>query len=36
MKTGTAPRPTDVSLESIAGSGKVGIQLMAEKCNSHR
>ena len=32
MKTGKAPRPSDVSLELIATSGAVVIQVMAEIC----
>ena len=32
MKTGKAPGPSEVSLELIAASGRVGIQLMAEIC----
>ena len=30
MKTGKAPGPSEVSIESIATSGEVGIQVMAE------
>ena len=30
MKTGNAPGPVDVSLELIADSREIGIQLMAE------
>ena len=32
MKTGKAPVPTEVSLELIAASRGVGIQVMAEIC----
>ena len=32
MKTGNAPGPSEVSLEMIADSGGVGIQLMAKIC----
>ena len=32
MKTGTAPAPSEVSLELIAACGGVGIQVMAEIC----
>ena len=32
MKTGKAPGPPKVSLELIAASGGVGIQVMAEIC----
>ena len=32
MKTGKAPGPSDVSLELIAASKEVGIQMMAEIC----
>ena len=32
MKTGKAPGPSEVSLELIAVSGVVGIQVMAEIC----
>ena len=32
MKTGKAPGPTETSLELIAASGGVGIQVMAEIC----
>ena len=32
MKTGKAPGPSEVSLELIAASGGVGIQVMAEIC----
>ena len=32
MKTGKAPGPSEVSLELIASSGGVGIQVMAEIC----
>ena len=32
MKTGKAPGPSEVSLELIADSGDVGIQVMAEIC----
>ena len=32
MKTGKAPGPSEVSLELIAPSGGVGIQVMAEIC----
>ena len=34
MKTGNAPGASDVSLELIAASGGVGIQVMAEICQS--
>ena len=33
MKTGKAPGPSELSLELIAASGGVGIQLMAEICS---
>ena len=36
MKTGKAHGPSDVSLELIAASGRVGIQVMAEICQSPR
>ena len=32
IKTGKAPGPSEVSLEMIASSGEVGIQVMAEIC----
>ena len=32
MKTVKAPVPSEVSLELIAASGRVGIQIMAEIC----
>ena len=32
IKTGKAPGPSEVSLELIAASGNVGIQVMAEIC----
>ena len=32
MKTGKAPGPSEASLELIAASGGVGIQVMAEIC----
>ena len=32
MKTGEAPGPSEISLELIADSGGVGIQVMAEVC----
>ena len=32
MKTGKVPGPSEVSLELIAASGGVGIQMMAEIC----
>ena len=32
MKTGNAPRASEVSFELIAASGGVGIQVMAEIC----
>ena len=32
LKTGKAPRPSEVSLELIAASRGVGIQVMAEIC----
>ena len=32
MKTGKAPGPSEVSLELIAASGVVGIQVVAEIC----
>ena len=32
MKSGKAPGPPQVSLELIAASGEVGIQVMAEIC----
>ena len=32
IKTGNAPGPSEVSLELIAASGGVGIQVMAETC----
>ena len=32
MKTGKGPGPSEVSLESIAASGRVGIQVMGETC----
>ena len=35
-KTGKAPEPSDLSLELIAASGGVGIQVMAEICQSLR
>ena len=34
LKTGKAPGPLDVSLELIAAYGAVGIQVMAEICQS--
>ena len=34
MKTGRAPGPSEVSLELIAASGGVGIQVMAEICQN--
>ena len=34
MKTGKAPGTSEVSLELIAASGGVGIQLMAEICQN--
>ena len=36
MKTGRAPGPSEVLLELIAASGGVGIQVMAEICQSPR
>ena len=36
MKTGKAAGPSQVSLELIAASGRVGIQVMAEICQSPR
>ena len=33
MKTGKAPGPSEVSLELIAASWEVGIQVMAEPCH---
>ena len=36
MKTGKDPGPSEVSLELIAASGGVGIQVMAEICQSPR
>ena len=36
IKTRNVPGPSDVSLELIAASGGVGIQVMAEICQSHR
>ena len=33
MKTGKAPGPSDVSLEFIATSGGVGIEVMDEICH---
>ena len=36
MKTGKDPEPSEVTLELIAASGGVGIQVMAEKCQSRR
>ena len=36
IKTGTASGPSEVSLELIAASGRVGIQLTAEICQSPR
>ena len=32
MKTGKVPGPSEISLELIAASGGVGIQVMAEIC----
>ena len=32
MMAGRAPGPSEVSLELIAASGEVGIQVMAEIC----
>ena len=34
MKTGKDPGPSEVSLELIASSGGVGIQVIAEICQS--
>ena len=34
VKTGKAPGPSEVSLELIGASGGVGIQVMAEICQS--
>ena len=34
MKTGKVPGPSDVSLELIAASKGVGIQVMAEVCQN--
>ena len=36
MRTGKKPGPSEVSLELIAASGKVGIQVMAEICQCPR
>ena len=36
MKTGKDPGPSQVSLDSIAASVRVGIQLMYEICQSPR
>ena len=36
MKTGKDPGPSGVSLELIATSGEVGIQVMSEICHSPR
>ena len=36
MKTGKAPGPSEVSLELIAASGGVGIQVMADICQGPR
>ena len=36
IKTGKALRPSEASLELIAASGGVGIQVMAEICQSPR
>ena len=36
MKSRKAPGPSEVSLELIAASGGVGIEIMAELCQSPR
>ena len=36
MKTGKAPGLSEASLELIAASGRLGIQVMAEICQSPR
>ena len=36
MKAGKVLGPSDVSLELIAASGEMGIQVMAEMCHSPR
>ena len=36
IKTGRAPEPSEISLELIAASRGVGIQVMAEICQSSR
>ena len=36
IKTGKAPGPSEVSLELIAASRGIGIQVMAEICQSPR
>ena len=36
MKTGKDPCPSEVSLELIAATGGVGIEVMAEICQSPR
>ena len=34
MKTGKAPGPSELALDLIAASGGVGIQVMAEICQT--